>query len=64
MGGAPLVPGLEMGQDGLEYFGAWWLEREICKPLQRQLCSILRACWCSMCAGRQKAVWERRIGRN
>lgn len=61
---APLVLELEVGLDGLEYFGAWWLEREICKPLQHQLCSILSACWCcSMCAGQQKAVWER-IGKN
>lgn len=28
----PLVPELEMGRDGQEYFGAWWLECEICKP--------------------------------
>lgn len=28
----PLVPELEMGRDGQEYFGARWLECEICKP--------------------------------
>lgn len=28
----PLVSGLEMGQDGQEYFGAHWLKPEICKP--------------------------------
>lgn len=28
----PLVPELEVGRDGQEYFGAWWLECEICKP--------------------------------
>ena len=28
----PLVPELEMGRDGQEYFGARWLECKICKP--------------------------------
>lgn len=31
-GEPPLVLELEMGRDGQEYFGARWLECEICKP--------------------------------
>ena len=54
-----------MGRDGQEYFGARWLECEICKPCSASCVLFSAPTGCSrMCAGRQKAEWERRTGRN
>lgn len=61
----PLVPELEMGQDGQEYFGAHWLKCEICKPCSASCVLFLAPTGCScMCAGRHKAEWEGMTGRN
>lgn len=60
----PLVPELEMGQDGQECFGACWLKCEICKPCSASCVLFLAITGCSyMYAGRNKVEWDGMIGR-